>query len=50
MCEIIHSDSRRLADRQLKSTCEAFIDFSGDYLIGPLRVYLAKVKMNFYIF
>ncbi len=37
------SDSRRLADRQLKSTCEAFIDYCGDFLIGPIRVYLAKV-------
>nr|CAG4649154.1 EOG090X02EM [Scapholeberis mucronata] len=35
-------DSRRLADRQLKSTCEAFIDYCGDFLIGPIRVYLAK--------
>jgi hypothetical protein len=32
-----------LADRQLKSTCEAFIDYCGDFLIGPIRVYLAKV-------
>nr|CAG4641520.1 EOG090X02EM [Eurycercus lamellatus] len=37
-------DSRRLADRQLKSTCEAFIDYCGDFLIGPIRVYLAKVE------
>merc|ERR1740128_156098 len=36
------TDSRRLADRQLKSTCEVFIDFCGDFLIGPVRVYLAK--------
>ncbi|XP_057364562.1 conserved oligomeric Golgi complex subunit 3-like [Daphnia carinata] len=36
-------DSRRLADRQLKSTCEAFIDYCGDFLIGPIRVYLAKM-------
>ena len=40
------SDSRRLADRQLKSTCEVFIDFCGDFLIGPVRVYLAKVSIN----
>ena len=39
-------DSRRLADRQLKSTCEAFIDYCGDFLIGPIRVYLAKVIFN----
>ncbi|XP_046649616.1 conserved oligomeric Golgi complex subunit 3-like isoform X2 [Daphnia pulicaria] len=37
------ADSRRLADRQLKSTCEAFIDYCGDFLIGPIRVYLAKM-------
>nr|CAG4638302.1 EOG090X02EM [Cyclestheria hislopi] len=37
-------DSRRLADRQLKTTCEAFIDYCGDFLIGPVRVYLAKVE------
>nr|CAG4642358.1 EOG090X02EM [Evadne anonyx] len=36
------TDSRRLADRQLKSTCEVFIDFCGDFLIGPVRVYIAK--------
>ncbi|XP_045025748.1 conserved oligomeric Golgi complex subunit 3 isoform X2 [Daphnia magna] len=42
-----NADSRRLADRQLKSTCEAFIDYCGDFLIGPIRVYLAK--MNAYL-
>ena len=40
------ADSRRLADRQLKSTCEAFIDYCGDFLIGPTRVYLAKVSVS----
>jgi len=40
------TDSRRLADRQLKSTCEVFIDFCGDFLIGPVRVYLAKATSH----
>nr|CAG4647727.1 EOG090X02EM [Moina brachiata] len=35
-------DSRRLADRQLKTTCEAFIDYCGDFLIGPIRIFIAK--------
>nr|CAG4649996.1 EOG090X02EM [Sida crystallina] len=35
-------DSRRLADRQLKSTCEAFIDYCGDFLVGPIRVFIFK--------
>ena len=39
------ADSRRLADRQLKSTCEAFIDFSGDFLVGPIRVFVFKVRV-----
>jgi len=43
------SDSRRLADRQLKSTCEAFIDHCGDFLIGPIRVYLAKVVYTIFL-
>ena len=37
-------DSRRLADRQLKSTCEAFIDYCGDHLVGPVRVFIFKVE------
>lgn len=43
-------DSRRLADRQLKSTCEAFIDYCGDFLIEPIRVFLAKVHQTRVIF
>jgi hypothetical protein len=41
--------SRRLANHQLKSTSEAFIDYCGDFLIGSIRVYLAKV-IETYIF
>nr|CAG4643782.1 EOG090X02EM [Lepidurus arcticus] len=37
------TDSRRLADRQLKVTCEAFIQHCGEFLTAPLRVLLDKV-------
>nr|CAG4651650.1 EOG090X02EM [Triops cancriformis] len=39
------TDSRRLADRQLKVTCEAFIDHCGDVLASPLRIFLDKVDV-----
>nr|CAG4645392.1 EOG090X02EM [Lynceus sp. MCZ IZ 141354] len=37
-------DSRRLADRQLKTTCEAFIQHAGDLLAGPLRNFLLQAE------
>ena len=38
-------DSKKEVDRQLKQTCETFINHCTQILIGPLRSFITKVSL-----